>query len=96
MVDLLRRSKNQPKGIGGTTANLSILEVEEPRDDADGDEVTSVDEAGVAAIIALKSEFSENVWSSFWRTAVHGDAAADVAADLGISIWAVSPGRLEP
>ena len=34
-------------------------------------------------------EFEGRTWKVFWRTAVEGDAPADVAADFGMSVWAV-------
>jgi RNA polymerase sigma-70 factor (ECF subfamily) len=37
----------------------------------------------------LRGEFEERTWAAFWRTAVEGQAARDVAADLGMSPGAV-------
>lgn len=86
MVDLVRRDIHQPSAVGGTTAHQAFLNELGEGDEAD-EQV--VDESIADRILSLKSEFSENVWTAFWRTVVHGDAAADVAADLGISVWAV-------
>jgi RNA polymerase sigma-70 factor (ECF subfamily) len=37
------------------------------------------------ALEFVKSEFEENTWRAFWRTAVDGQSAAETAAELGMS-----------
>ena len=41
------------------------------------------------ALEFVKSEFEENSWRAFWRTAVDGQSAAETAAELGMSVPAV-------
>jgi RNA polymerase sigma-70 factor (ECF subfamily) len=41
----------------------------------------------------VREEFDPRTWTAFWRTAVEGDRPADVAADLGVSAWAVYKAR---
>ncbi|MCA9128258.1 MAG: sigma-70 family RNA polymerase sigma factor [Planctomycetales bacterium] len=84
MVDLIRRSRHHPRPVGGTTAHQAFLN-NSALDEAE----QVVDESIAERILSLKSEFSENVWTAFWRTTVHGDEAAHVAEDLGISVWAI-------
>ena len=37
----------------------------------------------------VKAEFEPTTWQAFWRAAVEGDAAANIAADLGVTKWAI-------
>ena len=37
----------------------------------------------------VRAEFENRAWGAFWRTAVEGQAPADVAEDLGMSVQAV-------
>ena len=41
------------------------------------------------ALELIRGEFEERTWTAFWRTAVEGQAAKDVAADLSMSPGAV-------
>ena len=41
------------------------------------------------AMTLVQAEFSPNVWKAFWESAVQGRPAAEVAAQLGLSVWTV-------
>ena len=41
------------------------------------------------ALDLIRGEFEERTWAAFWRTAVEGRAAKDVAAELTMSPGAV-------
>jgi acyl carrier protein len=41
------------------------------------------------ALELVRAEFENRTWEAFWRTAVDGQAPADVAEDLGMSLHAV-------
>jgi RNA polymerase sigma-70 factor (ECF subfamily) len=41
------------------------------------------------AAAQVRDHFQESTWQAFWRTAVEGQGAADVAAALGLSVGAV-------
>jgi RNA polymerase sigma-70 factor (ECF subfamily) len=41
------------------------------------------------AAAKVRDRFRESTWQAFWRTAVEGQAPADVAAALGLSVGAV-------
>ena len=41
------------------------------------------------ALELMKSEFEETTWKACWESSVHGRKAAEIAAELGISINAV-------
>ncbi len=45
------------------------------------------------ALELVREQFDERDWQIFWRVAVEGDSAADVAEDLGISVWTVYRAR---
>ena len=42
---------------------------------------------------AARERQDDRTWKAFWRSAVEGDRPADVAADLGVSVWAVYKAR---
>ncbi|HVS38794.1 MAG TPA: sigma-70 family RNA polymerase sigma factor, partial [Gemmataceae bacterium] len=41
------------------------------------------------ALQALRPEFPDRVWQAFWRYAVEGKEAGDVAASLGLRVGSV-------
>lgn len=41
----------------------------------------------------VRDEFSESTWRAFWRTGIENRPAADVAAELGLSVGAVYVAR---
>lgn len=92
--DRYRSQKAAPDGRGGTTANAQLQEMEEvvsnPASDA-SDLESDLEKVRLRrrALEQAKGMFKENVWLSFWRTAVEGDHPADVAEDLGMTVWAV-------
>lgn len=89
VVDLIRRTRKHPQAVGGTDAHRAFLGNSATEDAEPCVEGPDVDESIAERILSLKSEFSENVWTAFWRTTVHGDEPAHVAEDLGISVWAI-------
>jgi RNA polymerase sigma-70 factor, ECF subfamily len=42
----------------------------------------------------LQAEFPASVWGPFWAHVVEGKPASQVAADLGINIWAVYTAKI--
>jgi RNA polymerase sigma-70 factor (ECF subfamily) len=70
--------------------------------DAALDEPSAVEAAGERAELLrralemLQHEVEERTYQAFWRAAVEGHAAADIAADLGLTVNAVylAKGRL--
>ena len=84
----LRARQRRGQGAGGTSAQ-ELLE-QQP---ATSDE-TMWDEEFRRRLFALaveqaKPDFEERTWQAFWRTAVNGEEARDIAAALGISVGAV-------
>lgn len=48
-----------------------------------------------AAVRIVKSESESNTWDAFWRTAVHGEQASEIAVDLGTTRRAVRAARFQ-
>ena len=90
IVDLFRRRRTEPTGAGGSDAARWFGQVESP---AVPEDVTS--EQGDRQVLArrildlLRPEFSDQAWQAFWRTAVEGRPASEVATELGMTAGAV-------
>jgi RNA polymerase sigma-70 factor (ECF subfamily) len=89
--DHFRKRGGEAQGVGGSSAQERLSQVPE-RPPAEAD--LAADDAGERALFAraldlIRGEFEERTWSAFWRTAVEGRAAKDVAADLGMTPGAV-------
>jgi RNA polymerase sigma-70 factor (ECF subfamily) len=85
-----RRRGRQPAAAGGTEAQRRLADLPEPADDLSAVEQPS-DRLGLLrrALAMLRAEVEENTYQAFWRAAVEGQPAAQIAADLGISTNAV-------
>lgn len=88
--DHFRRVIDVPQAVGGSTANLRIqgLPVDPVRDDReeDRDEARRV---SLNAVLEYRASFEAQVWEAFWGVAVEERPPADVARELGVSVWAV-------
>lgn len=86
--DHFRRQAKSPQAGGGTEFNLQVQSLPDPLAD---DEQTSTENHGVMhrALAMIRGDFEENTWRAFWQTAVEERLAADVSAELGISVNAV-------
>jgi RNA polymerase sigma-70 factor (ECF subfamily) len=89
LLDHRRRQRQRPAAAGGTDAYLRFLEV--PEEHLPVLEEPEVEVAGLyrRALETVRGDFEEQTWQAFWRTAVGGEAAPDVATALGISAAAV-------
>jgi RNA polymerase sigma-70 factor (ECF subfamily) len=89
--DHFRRLQREPEGAGGTEAQLWIGQLAAPpapeEDSSGGGEAER--DLFHRALELIRREFEERTWQAFWRTAVDGQAARDVAADLAMSPGAV-------
>jgi RNA polymerase sigma-70 factor, ECF subfamily len=87
LLDYFRRRQNQPEAQGGTHAQRLMHEVAEQQLSSDSEEILG----GLyrRALELVQSEFENRTWEAFWRSAVDGQAAADVASDLGMTPAAV-------
>jgi RNA polymerase sigma-70 factor (ECF subfamily) len=90
LADHFRRRGAQPAAAGGSEACRQLQEVEGPSPPAeDHDELESVRQLRLRALELIHCEFEERTWQAFWRVAAEGEAAKDVAEDLGITASAV-------
>jgi RNA polymerase sigma-70 factor (ECF subfamily) len=89
--DHFRRRGREAAGVGGSSAQERLAQLPQPQPDEDEG---AADEEGERILFAraldlIREEFEEQTWAAFWKTAVEGRAAKDVAADLGMSPGAV-------
>lgn len=92
--DHFRNLKGTAQASGGTVALDKIQQLPETPP------VTSSESGSIEisnlrrrAMELVRGDFEEQTWQAFWRAAVEGDSPADVAADLGVSVWAVYKAR---
>jgi len=84
-----RAMAGHPAGAGGTDAQQQLLEVPEIPPDSTSDDL-KLDVVLVHRALALiQLEFEERTWKAFWRSAVDGQPAADIAKELGMTPRAV-------
>jgi len=89
--DFIRRAEEQARGVGGSDVLKLLERVLAP----DGDDREGIDDLGERQVLYLqalemvRAEFEEKSWAAFWRVAVEGERAADVAGELGMSTNAV-------
>lgn len=83
---------------GGTTAYHRLAEVSDPLLDepSTAEESSERHDLLRQALGLIRNDVEEHTWQAFWRVVVEGQAAADVAAALGISVNSVylAKGRL--
>jgi RNA polymerase sigma-70 factor (ECF subfamily) len=89
--DHFRRLGREPRGVGGSSAQELLTQLPMPERAAADLAPEDDRERGLfaRALDLIRMDFEENTWAAFWRTAVEGRAAKDVAADLGMSPGAV-------
>ena len=88
--DHYRALAKRDEATGGTDANVRMQQLPEERprrDDHEGH--LELNRLSHRALDQVKSEFEATTWQVFWRAAIEGDAATDIAADLGVTKWAV-------
>ncbi len=89
--DYFRGLGRETRGVGGSSARERLGQFAAP---VPSEENLVPDDEGerrlfVRALELIRGEFEERTWQAFWRTAVEGRAAKDVAADLSMSAGAV-------
>ncbi len=92
--DHFRDVRDGIQASGGTDAFEQIHQLPDTPPEPTSDSGT-VEVSGLRrrALELVQSEFDRRTWQAFWRAAVEGDKPADVAADLGVSVWAVYKAR---
>lgn len=92
--DHFRRRQGQTQAKGGTDAQEQLLQVPHPQAGA-RPEPSSEANADAGSHIAhhalelIRGQFEQRTWQAFWRTAVDGCKAAEVADELGMTLRAV-------
>ncbi len=89
--DHLRARAGFPGAVGGTDMQQRLAQL--PESEPVSGEASQDDqaEAGLVhrAMEAIRGEFEDSTWESFWRMTVGGHTAAEIAGDLGLSKSAV-------
>jgi RNA polymerase sigma-70 factor (ECF subfamily) len=87
ILDHYRRGARGAAAQGGTDAHRQLQQVaDEPLPEDTEDDLSGLYRR---ALELVRGEFEERTWEMFWRSAVDGQAPADIAADLGVSAAAV-------
>jgi RNA polymerase sigma-70 factor (ECF subfamily) len=90
LARFLHRRNSQPQGSGDTSANQRLGEEPDPGAEPDeGWEEEYRKHAFRLACERVRPAVAAATWEAFWRTAVEGQGASDVAAALGMSVGAV-------
>ncbi len=91
VLDLFRRRRRDPAGVGGSEAQDCLAIVPAPLHPEEASAADVQAERGLfyRALDFVRGEFEPKTWQAFWLTAVENRSAKDVAADLGMSPGAV-------
>ena len=90
LLDHWRGRQRRPVAMGGSDAQVQLAQVAE--DDVSASEETAAGDTRTLlhrALEQVRLDFEDRTWQAFWRVTVEGQAAADVARDLGMSRNAV-------
>jgi len=91
VTDHFRRLVKEQHGLGQDVVQGLIRDLEAPADESldDASDSLRLDRAAVLMLRPMlekaKLDYEDSTWQAFWRTAVDGEQAVDVAADLGLS-----------
>jgi RNA polymerase sigma-70 factor, ECF subfamily len=93
--DQWRRGAIHPQGAGGSDALERFQQLAADEDASGSTPAVPGERAGLMrrALDQVRAEFEDRTWQAFWRVAVDGRRAADVAAELKISANAVYVAR---
>ena len=80
---------------GGTDAMIAFQQIEDLPEDSTPPTDYVDDAAGITSrsLELLRSTFDPRTWKMFWETAVEHRSPDDVAAEMGVSRWAVYKAR---
>jgi RNA polymerase sigma-70 factor (ECF subfamily) len=84
-----RASGRRPDPLGGSEALQMIQALPGPETPEDTEDAAQTSALFHRALRLLRAEFEERTWQAFWRTAVDGQPAPGVAAELGMTANAV-------
>lgn len=91
--DHFRRQGREPQATGGTEASMRFMQVEalealDTPEDQDEEE-RAYQQLIHRALELIRSEFTPRTWQAFWRVAVDGQRAVDVAEELDMRPGAI-------
>jgi RNA polymerase sigma-70 factor (ECF subfamily) len=91
IADHFRRLGARPQAQGGTDAQQAMVQVPDqtPSDTDLGSDPAGHGTLARRAIDLIRAGAEDRTWKAFWRVVVDGQPAADVAAELGMTIKAV-------
>jgi RNA polymerase sigma-70 factor (ECF subfamily) len=89
VVAYWRARENQPESCGGSEARRRLEEIPEPEAAPASDEAAQMSALFHRAVRLLQGEFENRTWQAFWGTAVDGQPAAAIGAELGMTANAV-------
>jgi RNA polymerase sigma-70 factor (ECF subfamily) len=89
VLAIWRARGRQPQSPGGSEGLHLLQEVPQPPAADDPEEAAQTSALFHRAVRLLRSEFEERTWQAFWRTAVDGQPAPAVAAEVGMTANAV-------
>jgi RNA polymerase sigma-70 factor (ECF subfamily) len=91
VLDHFRRRGREPQATGGSDAKQRLSQAPAESDASDDYSRDGALERGLfhRALEFIRGDFEERTWRAFWRTAVDGESAQDVATELGMSSGAV-------
>lgn len=92
--DHFRRLKGKAQAAGGTSALLHLHELpENPPEETSQSGAEELRGIRRRALELVRNDFEDQTWIAFWRATVESDTPADIAADLGVSVWTVYKAR---
>ena len=89
LVGRLQRVRHKQPSGSGDPAVQSLLDQQPAPDESEQWEREYRQRLFECAAERVRGHFRSNTWDAFWRTAVGGEEADDVAASLGMSVGAV-------
>lgn len=89
VMDHYRRQSKQPGAVGGDSAHQRLAQLAEESDLAEPEEEKVRNDLFHRALEMVRGEFHERTWKAFWRVAVDGQPAKDVAEELSMHAGAV-------
>jgi len=90
VLSLLASRKGRPQGTGHPDVNALLAAQPDQRDGLDEDWELEYRRSQTAlAIEEVRTEFTDKVWSAFWKTAVDARSADETGRELGMSSGAV-------
>ena len=88
--DHFRRLHDEPRGAGGTDANLRMNAEPDPISlDADESEQKIVHQVLHRTLETIRGEFEPRTWQAFWQVQIDGKGTDVVGAELGMTPAAV-------